>query len=475
MKRTMVLSLLLVHFSPIAIMPKSSGQEPTLADVLKSTPDRANSLLYMDVPTVREFTKGSPIASDLSDKIGEVRIASNLDLRVLEPNWEIGYISLKGLSDPEGVAKSIGGYVDTIQGKSAIWSPRQSYLIPMQNNLLGIVRPADRKLAGRWLKKEKNPSVAEFLAKQAEQATKFLALMLAVDLEDSLSKMAIKQRIETFESLKGTNLDSIATTLATVKGLKVLISRKNLDDCIISLEFGTSPSSLLPVAKEFFVEVLERNNSSIPEATNWKPSIEGNTLSFRGTISAETIDDLLGVFTLQQQASSVSDREGMPVEVSTSDSAKLEASKNFFAKASNVLTRVRDYTAHNTGDRAQWNGKMARRIDELPTLNVDPELVDYAARVAQGLRGNMVALQQTNISYSASATANNAGSVGYYGGSYGGYYSSGSYYNDANEPYRYRKMAQAQGNSAYKALIAEIDQQEADIRRKMTEKYKVQF
>ncbi len=275
MRRLAVFPVLVLNLAILQFSALSTAQEPTLADVLKSTPDRANALLYVDVPTVREFTKGSPISADLSDKIGEVRIASELDLRALEPIWEIGYISVKGLSNPEGIAKSIGGYVDTIQGKSAIWSPRQSYLIPLESNVLGMVRPSDRKLVGRWLKKEKSGSVAGFLDKEAGQSTKFVALMFAVDLEDALSVMAIKQRIETLESLKGTNLDSLASTLATVKGLKVLISRKNLDDCIISLEFGSSPASLLPVAKNFFVEVLERNNSSIPEAANWKPSVEG--------------------------------------------------------------------------------------------------------------------------------------------------------------------------------------------------------
>ncbi len=84
----------------------------------------------------------------------------------------------------------------------------------------------------------------------------------------------------------------------------------------------------------------------------------------------------------------------------------------FFTKTADLIKRVRDYSADSTGDRAQWNGKMARRLDELPTLNVDPELVEFATKVSQGLRDNMVAIQQTNISYGTAAQVN-SGYSGY--------------------------------------------------------------
>jgi hypothetical protein len=121
---------------------------------------------------------------------------------------------------------------------------------------------------------------------------------------------------------------------------------------------------------------------------------------------------------------------------------------------------------------------MARRIDDLPTLNVDPELVDFSVRVAKGLRGHIVAMQQTNIKVGAAATISGAGGpqVGYYGGyNGGGYYGGGYYYNDSNSTGTYQTLAQSQGNYSYRELIAQIDAMEGEIRRKMTDKYKVQF
>ncbi len=418
--------------------------------------------------------------ADFPDGMNEVRVAADLNLKPLQPKWEIGLVTFKSLKSAEILAKSVKGYVDSIGGKNVVWSPRQSYLIPMENNVLGIVRPTDRKLVGRWLNKEATSGTSAYLKKHALQATKFLSLMLAVDLEDTWSALAIESRIANFESLKGLDVKSNAKLLSTVLGIQIIVGRKNLDECIISLDFAASPSPLLPVAKNFFIEVLSQTNSSVPEASQWTASVDGNTLAFRGTISAQTIDQLIGIFTLQDQAARVPSSDLEPLEDSTSESALLEINKKYFTKTTNYIKRVRDYSASNTGDRAQWNGQMARRIDDIPTLNVDPELVDFGVRVAQGLRGNMVAMQQTNIKVGAAAAINGAGGpqVSYYGGynnGYGGGYGGGYYYNDSNSTGQYQAVAQATGNYSYRELIAQIDAMEGEIRRKMTDKYKVQF
>ena len=97
------------------------------------------------------------------------------------------------------------------------------------------------------------------------------------------------------------------------------------------------------------------------------------------------------------------------------------------------------------------NGQMARRIDDLSMLIVDSELVKFGVDVAQGLRGNMVALQQTNIKVGAAATVNNAS--GPEGGTYGGCGGYGYCSNDSNSTCKYDAVAQAQGNSAKAAIF----------------------
>ncbi len=277
------------------------------------------------------------------------------------------------------------------------------------------------------MRKEGRGAAASYLQEQANQGTTYLSMLLAVDIKDSLSRIAIRERIESFDSLRGKDLDIIADTLSKVEGIRVIVGRKSLDECIIGIDFASSPSALLPIARELFAEILSRNEASIPEVTSWVPKFEGNSVSFRGTISAETIDDLLGIFSLHRQASPHTG-SAPKMQVTNGESEIREASVTYFNRTSDIIKRVRDYTARGTGERAHWNGQMARRLDELPTLKVDPELVDYTAKVSQGLRGNMLAIQRTNIASNASSTVNS--------GSYG-------YYYDGNEPYKYSAVARA--------------------------------
>ena len=173
--------------------------------------------------------------------------------------------------------------------------------------------------------------------------------------------------------------------------------------------------------------------------------------------------------------------------ISTNDSANelgnLDATKAYFAKIIGYIKRVRDFSAQNTGELAQHNSTVARLMDHIPTLAVDNELVDFGVRVSQALRGNTVTLQLINIALGQAKVVYDAGvpqvgvSAGYYGGYYGGIYYSrpGFYYDQSNAPYKYDAVASAQGYYYFRALIAQIDEAEGMIRRRMTDKFQVQF
>ena len=451
----------------IVLGSQMQARSQSLAELLASTPDRANAILYVDTPSVRSFVVGTPLHNDLPEAVGDVRIAADLDLKTFRPNWEIGYVSLTKLTEASNIATKLGGYVDSILNRAVVWSPNGSYIVPMANDQVGLVRPSDRKLVSRWLKKDKS-FASDFLSKHAAQSSQFFSVLLAVDIEDIWSPIAIEERISQMKSLKSLNAKQVVSLLSTLRGIRVVVSKKNLDDCIISVEFGSSPELLLPIARDFFVEVLERNQSSIPEAAKWTAAIDGNVLSFRGTISPATLDDLLGVFTVQQQPPAIASNASVASPNISAERIAIEASKEYFSKVTGIIDRVRNYSASNTGDRAQWNARLANRIDELPTLNVDSDLVDFGVRVSKGLRGNVVAMQQANINYGTTSVVNG----GAYGNAYD--YSSGYYY-DVNAPAKYQSVAQGVGNMSYRELISTIDQMIGDIRREMTQKFQVQF
>lgn len=472
----------------------SLGAEPTLSDVLKSTPKPANAIMHADLASLRQLTLGTPLEIDLPSNVDRVRIASEIDFARLQPNWEIGYATMKTIPGPDAVAQATGGYVEKVVNRDVVWTPNQMYLVPLPDRVLSIVRPADRKFLSQWLRKDRNASSSELLAREATKPLDALSLFIAIDLEDVVSPDNIAEPLREFASLKGKDSQAVARDLANLQGVAMEVSRDTLTRTTITLTFREWPKALAPVAKEFFNELLQRRGSSVGDLNAWKLStIEGQKqLQFSGSITPQVLDDVLGIFTVQRQTASIAHHEQQPKVPAqeTSQSVVAENTREYFKKLVNIIHRVRDYSADNTGERAQWNGNMANRIDDIPTLNVDSEMVQFGAEVGRSLRTNMMSMQLTNIAVGAQAVANDAGVSGFstatgfgtiagvrsgvYNSYYGGGAMGGNFY-DPNSPMKYYRMSQAQGNTSFKQMMAQMEQAVSDMRRRMTEKYSIQF
>ena len=109
----------------------------------------------------------------------------------------------------------------------------------------------------------------------------------------------------------------------------------------------------------------------------------------------------------------------------------------------------------------------ARKIDELPTLNVDPELLDFAGKVSSSLRYQSQNFRMNNIGRgTATASTYSNGYVGAYG----------TYPVTGAGP---AITIGLQANQASKGVAFSEWKQIEDglvvVRRRMTEKYQIQF
>jgi hypothetical protein len=473
--RSTVAFMLMMTHSAIA-------QEAKLVELLKSSPAPANAISYVNAPALKKLMTEAKMPSSLAENVVEVWFVSDLDTASLTPRWEAGFATMKDEVSAEVLAKKLNGYVDTVADKPVVWTPMQSYLVPLDASRIGFLRPAKRTLLADWLRATGGSNVSSYLTAQAAQPEQYLSLMLAIDLKDSFSPVPLASRLATFQSLLSSDSKSVSTILASVQGLSIIVGRRSLDECILSVEFAQSPASLLPVANALLSEILNRNGTGAPEVETWKPKVDGNRLVFQGPISADSLEGVLGIFSIQQHADKVTETARAKPDLPLSTAGPyVNESKAYFDKVTAYIERVRKYSAQTTGYRAKWNDQQARHIDELGTLNVDPQLVDYGSNVATMLRGNALTIRSGNIAAGQVKAAQglNQASYGYAGydaySGYGGY----SYYYDPNTSADYQRVTDAQASSAayadYRTTLSNIDKLTGDIRREMTAKYKLQF
>lgn len=176
------------------------------------------------------------------------------------------------------------------------------------------------------------------------------------------------------------------------------------------------------------------------------------------------------------------------------------ASQQYFKSVTSLLN---DLTGKRKSDEfvtwgqvGLWFEKYAGKIDQLPILHVDPELVDWGANVSAQLRqaetamkgigaktGYRLATTPDVQAYSVrTATAYGAGV-----GPYGGYRAGGAYaYQYAYNPKlslaltgqqdaQIRTEERIRGNTSANLIMQGLQAETGEIRRKMTEKYQVEF
>ncbi len=443
-----------------------SGQQAKLNSLLGSSPGRANSMAYYNVPVLKKLMADAGMPAMLSADVQEVWMVAELDTVELVPHWEAGYATLTNGGSVDRIVEKTQGYLDRVASKDVIWTPQQLYLVPLNPRELGFLRPANRSLLSDWLGSKQPARESAYLRESAKQPEDYLSLLVAIDLRDRFSPLALTNRLADFQSLANVDKASIAQTLASVQGLRILVGRRSLSECILSIEFANAPNDLEQVATRLLDEVLSRNGTAAPEVLKWQTKVQGNSLSFQGPISAQSLDGVLGIFTLGDQAEQVAGSLATEERPKLASNDMAYATKKFFDRVNRTIEDVRDFKAITTGQRAKWNDQKARKLDELPTLGVDPEMVQYGVQIATMLRSNSLSTNTTNIS-AGQMKASQTGSYYNYNG-----------FHDPNATVSQR-VTDAQATGAvytdFRTTLAKIDQMTADMRRAMTDKYKIQF
>jgi hypothetical protein len=158
--------------------------------------------------------------------------------------------------------------------------------------------------------------------------------------------------------------------------------------------------------------------------------------------------------------------------------AAAAASQQYFKSVSSILDDVRTESgdAKTFGENALWFDKWARKIDKLPVLRVDQDLVGFGQYASTQLRNMAAALRGMTITSAAreAQVYNTGSSYGSYDG-WGGY----SYYNEWRNVDGQRRAIRAQerakGASTARNIAREIETETGKVRQAMTQKYQVEF
>ena len=474
--------LTMTHVALMIALATCRVAEADFANLVRRVPADANAVVLIDC----ERMLASPIAvreswkkkyqADYAQRplmippqATKVIRAGAIDLHSGRAPWELTLMDLDHAPDLDKIVRREKGYVDTVANAKAVWSPRGAYAVATGTNGLALLFPPNRQFLARWLK-QPGGKISPYLLDATESMTRVEAqVLLAVDLTDAIDHDLATKMLKHLSGQPGSTSapDAQAASLATLRGARFEIILKDKAWGRLTLDFGDDPAPLVAVAQPLIIETLNRYGAALDEIAEWKLEARGSSLALHGQLNTSGLLRLGSIFELPSLGLDNSDEE---IDASN---PMLYATQNHF-KA--VVTLLDDLTgkkreAKTYGQMATWIEQYAKRIDRLPLVNVDPDMQQYSAGVADDLRQMVASMRGAGIR-SGMQTAGLDSTSSYGWGNYDGYFGTREVENQ-----RQSIRAQERGTSMLDSgqLADHIRADTTKMRREMTQRYKVEF
>jgi hypothetical protein len=358
--------------------------------------------------------------------------------------------------------------------------------------------PANRQSVARWVRQSQaggevslSPYMTEALRYAEEVGTE---IIMAMDLQDVITPAGAREKGIGLKALAGQKVDLFATAriIASIRGatLGVVIGKKPFGK--LKIDFAEDVTPMANFVKPMLLEILGNQGALIDDFNDWKVVAKGRQVSIEGNLSATGMRQIFSVFDAPSHSmtadEAVADSAGAAGEVSPGDTLSMaEASQQHFESVTRLLGDLRRRDTASIGQIGLFFTTYARKVDRLPILNVDEDLLAYSGWVAAQLRDSAEAIQGIGIRSGARSAQVYGGrgydSGGYRYGRYGAFgggvsgYTTGINTTSTVQAERraIRAEEKATGATDARAIMKEVEGATAEIRRTMTQRYQIEF
>lgn len=407
-------------FSMLAFLFAVSGHrvsaEQKLDALLKKVPGSANAIIAIDADRLRNSPLGKQKNWTATNEAAYTKSPfllppeSNLVVigSHMNPNqdfaqtWELAVMSLTEPMTPRTIARAEGGEIDEVAGVQAVYSPNDAYFISFANDLLAVMSPADRQSVANWIRSteaNQNSHLSTYLVDAANQLLGDSQIVLAVDLQNAVMPHQLKSGLAEAEFLKGKDNELAAwqSVIETLQGTSLTVQVTDQISGKLHIDFGADPKPLGKLAKDAIISVLEKHGVAFDSIETWTLSQSGNQLQLAGELSETDLRQILSL--LESPSSHFDLLDGQEVAADNDREKVANTSKKYFDSVTSLLKDMEDQFRRDGQSMSRaYIQRYAKRVNALPILNVDTDLVSYGLKVAETLRNLTVIQGRANVS-----------------------------------------------------------------------------
>jgi hypothetical protein len=485
-----------------------SGNSRVFGTLLKRIPQQANVLMLVNVdglfdsPMGRRENWRQQAVENLRDRFGlaaefsKLAVAVGLDFSSTAERWKVGMAELRH-DVPiklENQAAREGGYVETIENMPVAWTPRGFYLFDFPEKVVGFVAPTDRQAVVTWIQSALDhprnfpPGFADRAIFRADAGAQ---IVLALNLAGAISAREVEPWLAALDVIKKTRTEPklLAPRLASAKSAFLVVRVDQSIEGTMRIDFDRPVDYTALVFRDLILTVLEDHGAELPEIKSWTVSFDHktNAAEMTGRLSENSVRKLLSMAHLPRISPGVSTSAATPAPgtapaaakaetpatprpepgATTGNTAILNASQGYFRSVASLIEGLKGTERPTYRSTKLWYDRYAKQIEELPLLNVDKDLLDWGAQVARTFREMATGINYyaQNQKYTVASTPN---------GAYAGYdyaYVNSKAYDASVIKKQSDAMMSVDLDKRWQALESSI----AEMRRKMVEKYRVDF
>lgn len=466
----------------------------------KWVPDQANCLVLVNPTRIfssplaarenwaasraRAFERGMSIVP--TDR-GRVMLASQIDYASMGTVWTVGVFY--GDDTPlsvQSVAERNGLEVEDLAGRQAVNMPGDHYLIQLEPNTVGVIAPANRQTAHRWIQDRESgqPRLSKYLEDAIAFADRNADVIISFDLSNAVSASEARSRLIGFPGIRASDIQTFANAISRLEGVTLGVTVRESIAGSFRIDFRPGTEGLNRVSKEFILQVLSNQGLMIDDLENWELTTEASRLVLRGPLSTTGLRQisLLVNQPVRAQLTQSSSPGTEVAEISTGRATRefIDTLQIFIQELDEIVRNPRRKNANVYG---RWFNKYADKIDMLSVARTDPEMLNLAGGISASFREIsqiLVSAEARIRSTQASDRGNLSGGDQFgMGAQLGAMWGGFGYRQDfrtrasVRQETRIQKTADAVEDA--KAEMQKLRVQLGDVRRQMSVKYPEDF
>lgn len=419
------------------------------------------------------FAAGQPVIPPNADRV--VMIAEVDPLDSMRPIWDLSVIDLYKAPDVLAFAKREQAPIEHLDGHRIVQTHNGTLVLEVKTQRMLTSALATRQMFSRCLKgaaKGAPLRLSPYLANAADKIPDDAQVLIGLDLAQVFSPQIVR-------SLLGKNASPRAVEcLGSITGLTCAVHFDTARHASIRLDFAEKIDGLGDDPYAAIQPVLEilgfsENRLQIMRAQG---RAESHAIVLKGELPPDRLRELFR--SLETTGAHQDYAEPPPAE--TTDPMELTklASQKYLGSLESLLKELRESMRRDT--IAELSERYARKIDGLPMLNVDADLLNFSGNVTSSLRYQAQSKREAGLRTGVRASIPTYTVYGRYGtgyapngayGTYGGWVAR----RDVPDTIGIGTQEQAPATQIRISEWKQIEEGLVKIRRTLTERYKVEF